>query len=154
MSSVIPETGLIWRPEHAVEMLNELIRDNAEILGVEYVGKYDERMIPRYPSVVISAGITDKEVHATHTYAITLRCTIWVYHANATMTHQERSLEDLVLCTALVSLLEDDPTFSERIIFGFVESETPGVIAPRAGKGELIVGTRMAWEAVTQQRWD
>lgn len=147
-------TELITRPEEAVELCSVVIGENAERLGIQYVGKYDERLLPRYPAVVVSAGPMAKEVHATHTFAATLRCIIWIYHANLSLTHQERSEEDLLLVTALVSLLEEDKTFENRIIFGFVESEVPGVIGPRSGRGEPIVGTRINWEAVTQQRWD
>lgn len=145
---------LIYRPEEAVEMIADTIEENAERLEIQFVGKYDERLLPRYPAVNVSSGQLTKEVHATHTFALTLRCLIWVYHANMTMTHKERSLEDLLLATSLVSLLEDDPTFNGKLIFGFVSAEIPGVIAPRAGRGEPIVGTRIEWEGVTQQRFD
>lgn len=154
MPIVMPAQVLITRPEQAVELLKDLIEDNAERLGIQFVGVYDERLIPRYPAVIISAGQTDKEPHATHTFAVILRCTIWVYHAKMTQTHRERSEEDLLLATALGALLEDDKTYEDRLIFGYVESEVPGVIAPRAGRGEMIVGTKMNWEASTQQRWD
>ena len=155
MPIVVPEpnTILITRPEEAVEMLSELIEDNADRLGIEFVGKYDERLLPRYPAVVLSSAPLTKEVHATHTFNVTLRVTIWVYHAKITVTHKERSEEDLLLVTALTSLLEDDPTYGNRVVFGFVDNEVPGVVAPRAGRGDPIVGTRMSWEAITQQRW-
>lgn len=157
MPVVAADTGLIYRPEQAVEMIAELLQDNGEQLGIQYVGKYEERLIPRYPSVIVSAGMTEKEVHATHTFAITLRSTIWVYHANLTKTHQQRSLEDLELATAVVALLEDDFTWKEdgveRLVFGFVESEVPGVIAPRSGRGEPVVGTKLEWNGTTQKRW-
>lgn len=144
---------LITRPEEVVELLANLIEQNSGPLGVEFVGKYDEKMLPRYPSVVVSAGPFSKEVHGTHTFALELRAIIWVYHANLTLTHAQRSKEDLELATSLVALIEDDKTFEEQLIFSFVESETPGVIAPRAGRGEPVVGTRLNWMGVTQQRW-
>lgn len=144
---------LITTPEEAVEMLYDLIRENAGLLGMEYVGQYDENMLPRYPNVVISPGIKTKELHASHTFLVTLRCVLWVYHAKLTETHTERSKEDLAFATAIEALVEDDKEFGGRVIFSFVESSTPGVIAPRTGKGEGIVGTRLAWECTTQQRW-
>lgn len=153
MPVVVPTTGYITRPEEAVEMLSELIDDNAARLGIEFIGKYDERLLPRYPAVVISSAPLAREVHATHTFALTLRATIWIYHAKVSLTHKERSEEDLLLVTALVSLLHDDPTYDGRVIFGYVESEIPGVIAPRAGRGDPIVGTRISWEGVVQERF-
>jgi hypothetical protein len=38
MPVVVPEVGLIVRPEEAVELLKDLIVDNAERLGIEFVG--------------------------------------------------------------------------------------------------------------------
>jgi hypothetical protein len=145
---------LINQPQEAVDMLYEVIRENAGMLGMEYVGQYDENLLPRYPNVVISPGVKTKEVHATHTFAITLRCILWVYHAKLTETHTERNKEDLEFATAIETLIEEDKTFDGRVIFSFVESSTPGILAARTGKGEAIVGTRLAWECVTQQRWE
>jgi hypothetical protein len=145
---------LITQPQDAVDMLYELIRENAGVLGMEYVGQYDENLLPRYPNVVISPGIKTKEVHGTHTFLVTLRCILWIYHAKLTETHSDRSREDLEFASAIEALVEDDKTFGQRVIFSFVESSTPGVIAPRTGKGEGIVGTRLAWECVTQQHWN
>ncbi len=147
-------TGLITTPEEAIDMLYQLINDNAGMLGMEYVGRYDENLLPRYPNIVISPGQKNKEVHATHTFNVQLRATLWIYHAKLTVTHTERSEEDLAFATAVENLIEEDKTFGGRVIFSFVESSTPGVIAPRIGKGDGIVGTRLAWECLTQQRWN
>jgi hypothetical protein len=149
----MPVIELITKPEEAVEMLYDLIRENAGVLGMEYVGQYDENLLPRYPNVVISPGVKTKEVHGTHTFLVTLRCILWIYHAQLTVTHTERSQEDLAFATAIETLIETDKTFGQRVIFGFVESSTPGIIAARTGKGEGIVGTRLAWECITEQHW-
>jgi len=153
MPVVVPTTGLITRPEQAVEMLTELIENEGGSIGIEFIGKYDEKLIPRYPAVNISSAPLTREVHATHTFNVTLRAILWVYHAKLTSTHKERSEDDLLLVTMLKTLLHSDPTFNGRVIFGFVDSETPGVIAPRAGRGDAVVGTRMSWEAITQERF-
>src|SRR4051812_48732448 len=96
---------LITQPQEAVEMLYELIRENAGSLGMEYVGQYDENLLPRYPNVVISPGIKTKEVHGTHTFLVTLRCILWIYHAKLTETHVDRSIEDLEFATAIEALI-------------------------------------------------
>lgn len=153
MPVVVPATGLITRPEEAVEMLSELIVNDGGSLGIEFIGKYDERLLPRYPAVNVSTAPLTREVHATHTFNVTLRVVLWVYHAKLTLTHKERSEEDLLLVTQLKDLLHTDHTFNNRVIFGYVDSETPGVIGPRAGGGDSVVGTRMSWEAVTQERF-
>jgi len=145
---------LISTPEECVEAISELISDNAERLGIQYVGKNDERLLPRYPAVVVSGGMKRKEVHATHTFNVELYTTIWVYHAAITKTHQERSMEDMVFATALEALLEDDKTLGQRVIFCYVESSVPGVYAPRSGRGEPVVGTKINWYALSQKRWE
>jgi hypothetical protein len=153
MPVVVPTTGLITRPEQAVEMVSELLENEGGNIGIEFIGKYDERLIPRYPAVNVSTAPLTRELHATHTFNVTLRLVLWVYHAKLTQTHKERSEEDLLMVTDLKDLLHSDPTFGERIVFGYVDSETPGVIGPRAGRGDSVVGTRMSWEAVTQERF-
>lgn len=145
---------MLTTPEECVQVLSDLVENNAERLGIQYVGKNDERLLPRYPAVVVSGGQKTKEVHATHTFNVELRTIIWVYHAKVTQTHKERSMEDMALATALESLIEDDKTLGGTVVFSYVESSVPGVMAPRAGRGDLVVGTKMNWYALSQKRWD
>ena len=148
---VVVDTTKIYRPEELVEYFAGIIEDS--ILPFEYVAKYDERLTPKYPAVQIQPGVTDEEPHGTHTRLVTLRAFIYIMHAELTVDHRTRSLEDLLLATQTKYFLEEDVTLGGRIIHGFVDSEAPAVFPPRARKGEAVVGTRMTWTGAQERRW-
>lgn len=141
----------ITRPEHLVEYIADKITGSS--LGFRYVGKYNENLLPEYPAVQIFPGPVQKEIHGTHTFAIMLRADIYVLHAKMTEDRQTRSYNDMVLATNLVALLEDDLTMGDRVIAGWVESETPGVSPPRTRKGEAVVSTRISYQATQETRF-
>jgi hypothetical protein len=141
----------ILRPEELVEYFVDLIADST--LPFEYVAKYDEKLIPKYPAVQVQPGITTNEPHATHTRLTGLHAFFYVMHANMKEDRRSRSLEDLLLVTQLKAVLESDVTLGGRIIHGFVDEETPAVFPPRVAKGDIVVGTRMSWSGVNQYRW-
>lgn len=148
-------TSNITRPEEAVEVFVERFEDQSAPLGLEFIGAYDERLIPAFPAVVISAGPLQKEVHGTHTYLYTLRVFFYVMHAKLTTTHRIRNKEDLELATRLVDFIEEDKTLSGKILFGHVEAEIPGALSPRAaqGLGSAVVGTRLNWMGISEGRF-
>lgn len=127
--------------------------ENASSLNIGYIGVDDEMRLPQYPAVVVSAAGRTKELHGTHTFAVTLRVLLWVYHAKLDVGHRQRSDEDLMLVEGIEEVLESDMTFGERIIFGYVEDQQPGVMQPKSAKSELVVGTRMTWVAASQKRF-
>lgn len=147
------------RPEQFVDHFYRDLVDNAEVLGIAYVGTYDERLIPDYPAVVVSAGPVEKELHATHTFLYTNRVFFYVMHALLTVDHRVRNQQDLELATALSDFVErdkglaDPDTGSNRIVFGFVEGEVPGVLTPRSNKGDAVVGTRLHYRAISEGRF-
>jgi hypothetical protein len=144
---------LFTRPEQVTEYFLEDLRSNAELLGLEFVGSYGERLITGYPAVVVSAGPADKTLHGTHTYLVTLRCFIYVYHAAMVLTHASRSLEDLKLATTVVDFLERDLTLGGGIIQGWVASELPGASQINSRKSDIVVSTRLGWEGFTERRF-
>lgn len=153
---VIAEGTLIHKPQQAVEMIVDKLKTS--VLDIGYVGSYDERRLPQYPAVVVSAGPRTKELHATHTFNLELRCLLWVYHAKISESHRNRSLADLNLVSDIETVLEEDMEWLDdngdaRVIHAWVESEVPGVMQPRAAKGDLVVGTRMTWYALSQRRF-
>ena len=141
----------ITRPEHLVEHFSNIIGDSA--LGFKYVAKYDERLLPQYPAVLIMGGPLQKEVHGTHTFAVSLRVDIYLFHAKLTEDRQTRNYNDLVKATQLVNLLEADPTLGGRVIFGWVESEVPGVNPPRQARAETVISTRISYQATQETRF-
>lgn len=146
-------TELFTRPEEVTEYFRGDLEANANLLGLEYVGAYGEKLLPGYPAVVVSAGPLDKEVHGTHTYIITLRCFIYVYHAAMALTHASRSLEDLKLATTIVDFLERDLTLGGEIIHGHVASELPGASQINSRKSDIVISTRLGWEGITERRF-
>jgi hypothetical protein len=139
------------RPEEVVEYLSAKFTTEATPLGLQYIGKYDEKMIPKYPAVVVSAGGVTKVIGGTHKYTLEIRTFVWVYHGKATLTYTERSLADLQLATAIVASVEADMTLGGNVVHGYFVDETPGVLQPRATKSDLIVGTRLAHWVMTQK---
>jgi len=66
-----------------------------------------------------------------------------VYHARLTDSHKVRTKNDLLLVTAIRTLLHSDFRLGGNIIFGYVDSENPGVLA--SPKNDAVVGSRMTW---------
>lgn len=148
MSTVVAP---ITRPEELVEYFADLVAMSD--LPFEYVSKYDERLIPAYPAVQIQPGVTDKDVHGTHTFIVALRAIFYVMHAKMTVDHRTRSLEDLQLATELVAVLEESMTLDGRVVTGWVDSETPAAFPPRGTKGDIVVGTRLTWNGLQETRF-
>ncbi len=128
------------------------IDDNKGPLGLKFVGKYDEKRLPRYPSVVVSAGGQGKSLHGMSTFNIDFSVILWVYHGDMTVPHAVRSEEDLRLVERIEELIEGDYTLDGLVIFGFITDQQPGVVQPNAPKGDVIAGTRMEWSALSQRR--
>jgi hypothetical protein len=143
----------VSRPEEIVDHFYQDFIANAEPMGIAYVGTYDEKLIPSYPAVVISAGPVEKELHGTSTYAIRLRTFFYVMHATLSLDHRIRNQEDLELATRVVDFIERDMTLGGKVVHGWVESEAPGVMSPRSEKGSAVVGTRLHYSALSERRF-
>jgi hypothetical protein len=141
------------RPEEMVDHFFNDIQQNAEVLGLAFVGTYDEKLIPAYPAVVISAGPVEKELHGTATYLVKLRTFFYVMHAQLTLDHRMRNQEDLELATRISEFIERDMTLGGKVIHHWVESEVPGVLSPRTTKGDAVVGTRLHNSALSGRRF-
>jgi hypothetical protein len=141
----------ITRPEELIEYLSQLVAESD--LSFEYIAKYDEMLIPKYPAIHIQAANFDKTLHGTHTFLVGMRAAIHVLHGNMMEDRQTRNYEDLVLATNVVELLEGNMTLDGKIIHGFIESEIPGVLPPRVTKGDAITVTRLNWFGIAERRF-
>jgi hypothetical protein len=141
------------RPEEIVEYFKTDFENNAGSLGIEFVGGYNERLLPRYPAIVVSAGGVDKELHGTHTFLMRIRVFVYVYHAQMRLNDVKRSLADLQLATAVMEFMERDMTLGDRIIQGWVESEFPGARQVNSDKGQVVVSTRLTWMGISERRF-
>lgn len=142
----------ITRPEHAVEYLADLIKRSD--LPIEGVNKYDEKTVTSYPAVQILSGGYAKELHATHTFLVTVRVDIYLMHAAMSEDRATRNYNDLVLATQLVSLLERDISLGQKVIAGWIEQEQPGTMPPGVlGKNDSVISTRLHWRGTNEVRF-
>lgn len=141
----------ILRPEHAVEYLAEFISDSD--LGIKQILKYDQGLVDEYPAVQIFPADFAKEIHGTHTFQLGIRVDIYVMHADMTLSRMMRNYEDLALASELVDYLENDMTLGNRVIHGWIASETFAVRPPRTTKATGVVGTLLRWAALQQRRF-
>jgi hypothetical protein len=141
----------IRRPEDCVEFLAAYIELGS--LGFEYIAKYDEPLLPVYPAVQIMSGPMQKDLHGTHTWLLTIRAEIFVFHARMTQSRQTRSRDDLLLATKLVDYLERDISMGDKIIAGWVEAEIPGARPPSNNKGAAVISTRLTWSCTNEARF-
>lgn len=138
------------------DVLIDKLKDNSGPLGINYVGSYDEKRLPRYPAVVVSPGSRTKEIAGVGKFDVAFLVDLWVYHAELTLSHAARSKKDLQLVADIETLLESDYNLKDgngidQIVFGFVTNETPGIMQGNANKTEMIVCTRMQWMATSRR---
>lgn len=141
------------RLEDLIEFWLQELDEAKDDLGFKFVGGYDEKVVTDYPAVVLGSGATTKEVSGTHTYLIQHQLDMYIHHAEASKTHRTRSLEMLKLVTTLTNFLENDLTLSDRLIFGYVLSERPGLIQPRTNPSVFIVSTIINYQATLKARF-
>ena len=130
-------------PEEVIDHFYNLLVANQTALGLGFVGYAEERLVPKYPAVQVSAEPLTRELHGTHQFKVDFNLSFWVYHAKLTESHRVRTKNDLLKVTEIRNLLHSDFTLGGMIIFGFVDSENPGVLAQ--ARGDASVGTRMTW---------
>jgi len=141
-----------------VDMIADRLDVKSGPLGVKFVGRYDEKIIPEYPAVVVIPGSRAKELHGLHTFQIALQASLYVYHANLNQSKRERSKSDLQLVARLEQELETDFRWVDengaaRVVHGFVSSEEPGLLQPHANKSTVVICTRLTWRAISQRRF-
>lgn len=145
-----------------IEMVTNFLEERKALLGLAFVGSYGEIRVPEYPAVVIVAGNRTKALHATQTFNVELSLDLYVYHADLTLTKRERSKADLRLVKDIEDILESDYGWqsdpddesTRQVIFAYISSTEPGALQPRADKSNVIISTRMTWQALTQERFN
>jgi len=88
---------MITQTWQMIDLIADRLEAQSGPLGIKYVGKYDEGIIPEYPAVVVLPGPRAKTLHATRTFQVAFEIEMYVYHANLTLTKRERSKADLQL---------------------------------------------------------
>lgn len=150
--------ALLTNTWEIIDMVVGKLESRSGPLGIQYVGKYDEKRIIQYPAVVVVPGTRDKEVHATNTFQVGIELGLYVYHADLTLTKRERSKADLQLVSDIEAELELDYRWLDedgapRLIFSYISNEEPGVLQTRNRKSAVVIGTKMTWRALSQRRF-
>ena len=141
--------------EDSAKYLHDLLDDNKDRLGIKYVGFGDERLLGEYPACVITSEPLDRTIHGTQQFEVILRCSIWIYHAKLSVGHKIRTLEDMELAREVTKLIHADYSMKGNIVFGHIDGETPGVVNRLiGGKGQAVIGTRLAWVGRSIQRFE
>lgn len=148
---VLLQLPKLLRPEHVVEFIAAYLSDST--LPLEYVAKYDEPLLPKYPAVLVMPAPFNKAFQGTHTWRLTLRAEIYLMHADMNLDRATRNKQDMELASQVVAYLERDMKLGGRLIQSFVESETPGAMPPRGEKGAAVVSTRMTWQGLQEARF-
>jgi len=150
---------MITQTWQMIDLIADRLEAQSGPLGIKYVGKYDEGIIPEYPAVVVLPGPRAKTLHATRTFQVAFEIEMYVYHANLTLTKRERSKADLQLVSRVEAEMETDyrwvdPDNGEAsVIHGYISQENPGLLQPKARKSRVIICTRMTWIAISQRRF-
>src|SRR5574338_549580 len=133
-------------PDEALDAIYDKINNARNELGLGYVGYADERLLPRYPACVVSFNApVDRTIHALHQFRLNWSIQIIIYHARLSASHKVRSREDMQLAAAVRNKLHSDFTLGGGVIFGFVASERPGILAD--DKGNANIATALVWTA-------
>lgn len=128
------------------DFIVDLLDDNKATLGLRYIAKHDEELIPQYPAVLVQTDRTDTQQHATGQFLKQFYLDLWVFHAELTVGRATRSRMDIELATAIRRLLHSNYTLDGHIIFGYVNGENPGIAARIIGVSAVtIVTTRLTW---------
>jgi len=128
--------------EHIYGMLDE----HKPSLGLQYIARHDEELIPQYPAVLLQTDSVTRQIHATGQFYVEFNLDLWIFHAQLSASTAIRSLKDIELATSIRKLLHSDRTLGGHIIFGYVNGEFPGVTARVVGGSvATIVTTRLTW---------
>lgn len=138
--------------EEVVSYMEALFSVEGEGLGFAYVGLGNEQLVPKFPALIIVPGPVVREIHGTHQFKVTFNEVMYIYHAELSISHKARTIEDLKLVAAVVDRLHEDMTLGGNVIYGWVDSEAPGMLHRQTESFTTsIVGTRITWQGEVRQ---
>lgn len=137
------------------DYIDNLLDDNKANLGLRYIAKHDEELIPQYPAVLIQTDRVAREQHATQMFRVEFHIDLWVFHAELTASVAVRSRKDIELATEIRKLLHSKRTMDGHIVFGFVDGEFPGITARIIGNvTSTVITTRLTWTGENRVRYE
>jgi len=136
-------------PEEVVDYVWNILNTNKATLGLGFVGYADETLLPKYPAAVVSFNApVQRDLGPTRTFSLTFALQIIIYHARLTASHRTRTKEDMQIAATVRNKLHEDYRLGGGVIFGFVESERPGIVAD--AKGRANVATILFWTGTSR----
>lgn len=142
------------RPEEALVDLRDRLRLNKEALGFKevYLGEDIERL--EFPSLQIIGDPAGRDIEGTQQFKVVFLATIWIYHADLMVGHEQRTIDDMKLATKVVQFLHQPNNRrltvdgDDKLIFSYIMTEIPGRIKPEDGPS--IIATRLTWTGETR----
>lgn len=143
------------RPEEVLVELRDRLSQNKGELGLQNVLLGEEELLLDYPLVQIVGEPIDREIATLSQFQVIFHAAIWIYHADLSVGHEKRTIDEMKLATGVVEFLHRDenrhlrdnsllPTNPDRLIFSYVDSELPGRI--RRPGSPSIISTRLGWQ--------
>jgi hypothetical protein len=139
------------RPEEVLVDLRDKIRANASLLGLKEVLLGEEEVQFNYPLCQIVGLPIERDIEGMSYFKVIFHAEIWIYHADLSVGHEQRTIDEMKLATEVVRFLHRDnmrhlraDDNSDRLIFAYVNSELPGRIR-RPGSPSIIT-TRLGWQ--------
>lgn len=141
-------------PLEVIDHIYGLLDDNKADLGIKYIARIDENLLPEYPALLINLAPVNRELHATQMFRVVWHLDIWVFHAELTVGKAIRSRQDIELATRVRRLLHENRTLDGHIVHGFVNGEYPGESTRVVGsKVSSVVTTRLTWQGENRVRF-
>lgn len=143
------------RPEEVLVDLRDKLREKASELGITEVILGDEEVQFNYPLLQIVGQPLDREIAGMSYWSVMFHAELWLYHADLSVSHSQRTIDEMKLATNVLKFLHtdnmrhlrgepDDQGQTDRLIFAYVNSELPGRIR-RPGSPSIIT-TRFGWQ--------
>lgn len=130
--------------EEVLAYQKTLLSNASTLSAFKHIGHADDEMFFDYPALVIAAEPVQTEIHATHQFQNFFRTAIYIYHAEIKDDRSTRTVDDLLLVTAVKDVLHSDFNMGGGVVFGFVDSVVPGTI--RRPGNIFAIGSRLSWQ--------
>lgn len=143
------------RPEEVLVDLRDRLKEKASELQIKEVILGEEEVQFNYPLLQIVGQPLERDIEGMSYFKVVFHAEIWIYHADLSVGHEQRTIDDMKLATNVLKFLHtdamrhlrglpDENGQTDRLIFAFVNSELPGRIR-RPGSPSIIT-TRLGWQ--------
>lgn len=143
-------------PIEVLDYVHDTLDQNKGPLGLAFAGYGEDRLIPRYPAILVNTGPLTREWHTTHRWQLTIMLEMFVYHANLEGDRRVRTREDLQLVANVRAHLHDptqrrlrNSVGEAQAVESFINAEDPVTIGRL--RGDQVIGTRLEYTVISQE---